>query len=441
MTRRLAFEILRSGSTTPTRLVSPAAEREGLEPRDRALLRRLVGTTVRRRATLDAMIRTLGTGRPNRDLTTILRIGLAQLFFLDQIPDHAAVAETMRATTEMLGASKARYVNAVLRESIRRRRDGTCGDPKRDLIGRDLHFADDLFRDPEEHPYLWAEDALSMPSAMVKRWAKRHGRERAFALCTDALQEPPLSLRACGVPREAVTSELVVHGVSTTCGKHDAMLLTGAEHTRAVLASDTFSAGRVTVQGESALRAAEQAGAQAGERWLDLCAAPGGKTAVLAASGAHVVACDIDPGKLERLMQTVTRLGVHERVETRLLEDGHAPADTDFDGVFVDAPCSNTGVLAGRPDARWRFGPAQRRELGALQARLLDDGADRVRPGGALVWSTCSLEPEENGQLVRALLGRRTDLELVEEHERLPEPGNPQGPIDGGYCARLLRRE
>jgi len=440
MTRHLAWEILRSGSDTPTRLVSPVADREGLDPRDRGLLRRIVGTDVRRRATLNAMLRVLARGKPNRDLAAILRVGLVQLYFMDQIPDHAAVSETMRASTELLGPAKAKYVNAVLREAIRRRRTGHSGNPKRDLIGRDLHFADDLFRDPEEHPYLWAEDALSMPSALVKRWDKRYGRERAFAMCADALQEPPLSIRCVGVPRETVASEFVIHEVLTHRGKHKAFLLAAAADTGAVVGSEAFRSGRISVQGEAALRAAELANAHAGERWLDLCAAPGGKAAVLAAGGASVLACDISEEKLERVRQTAERLGVLDRIETRLLEDGASPADTDFDGVFVDAPCSNTGVLAARPDARWRFGPAQRRELGVLQTQLIEAGAERVRPGGALIWSTCSIEPEENGQLIRAFLQRHDDFELESDHEILPEPGAPEGPVDGGFAARLKRR-
>ena len=143
--------------------------------------------------------------------------------------------------------------------------------------------------------------------------------------------------------------------------------------------------------------------------------------------------------KLDALRATLERLKLLEAVELRLLEDGAPPAESDFDGVFVDAPCSNTGVLAARPDARWRFGPAQRRELGALQTALLDAGADRVRPGGVLVWSTCSIEPEENAQLVRAFLERRPDFHLDAEHDALPAPSEEGGPIDGGYAARLVR--
>lgn len=153
-----------------------------------------------------------------------------------------------------------------------------------------------------------------------------------------------------------------------------------------------------------------------------------------------MLACDVDADKLERVQQTTQRLGVMDRIELRLLEAGAPPIEKDFDGVLVDAPCSNTGVLAARPDARWRFGPAQRRELGELQTRLIESGADRVRPGGALIWSTCSIEPEENGQLIKAFLERHADFELAGDHEILPDLGSPEGPIDGGYAARLVRR-
>lgn len=438
--RDLAWQILRSGSDAPTRLVSSVAEREGLETRDRALLRRLVATEVRRRATLNALLGPIARGKPNRDLAAFLRLGLVQIFFLDQVPDHAAVAETARAAQDALGVSKSKYVNAVLREAIRRRREGHADDPSRDLVGRPWHVQDAVFRDREQHPYLWAEDALSMPSAMVKRWAKRHGIERAFALCEDALLEPPLSIRCVGIARETIESELAVHDLSTSRGEHVAIQLVRAADTTAVLATDAFREGRATVQGEAALRAAELCDAQNGERWLDLCAAPGGKAAVLAERGAHVLACDVDEAKLDRLRETIERLHATDRVETRLLEDGAPPAEADFDGVLVDAPCSNTGVLAARPDARWRFGPAQRRDLAALQTLLLDSGADRVRPGGALVWSTCSIEPEENQQRMRGFLERRGDFALESQHEILPAPHTETGPADGGYAARLRRR-
>ena len=441
MVRLAAYEVLRSGSDLPLREVDAAAERRELDARDRGLLRRIVGSEVRYRGTLLALVRHFARGKPNPDLAAHLRIGLCQLFLLDRVPDHAAVSETVRAAADTLGLSKARYVNAVLREAIRRRRPGSSGDPRRDLVGRDLHLEEPVFRDPTEHPLLWAEDALNLPAQLMKGWMKRMGREQAFALARELLTEPPLSLR-CVAPRADVADELAALDVPAREGRHPSILLVDAEHTEAVLRSSSFTAGRVTAQGETALRAAELVGAREGERVLDACSAPGGKTAVLAGAGAFVVAADDDERRLARVADTAARLHVTDRVVLRPGEPQAILAwePDGFDAVLVDAPCSNTGVLAQRPGARWRYGPQSRRSLAELQRRLLLQAAEAVRPGGRLVWSTCSLEPEENERRVAELLEQDPRFELETELSALPAPRDPAGPVDGGYAARLRRK-
>lgn len=441
MTRLLAWQILRSGSTAPTRDVAGAAERAGLDPRDRGLVQRMVLTEVRRRGSLHALVRCFAKGRPNRDLAAHLRLGFAQLFFMDKVPAHAAVSETVRAATESLGLSKGRYVNAVLRTALRERREEQSGDPRRDLIGREISFSQPIFADPEEHPFLWAEDALSLPAPLMKRWAKRFGREEAFELARASLDDPRLSLRVVSGSREALREELDAAGVPTEEGGHPAILTAAPLVLSEVLSTVAFAEGRFTVQGEAALRAAELCEAAQGERWLDLCAAPGGKTAVLAATGARVRACDVSEGKIERLGETLARLGVTSEVEVSLLEERRPPGESDFDGVLLDVPCSNTAVLARRPEARWRWGPKTRASLAEIQRELLDNGAKRVRPGGALVYSTCSLEPDENQQRVRGFLEGHPDWSIEEEIETIPRPQAPEGPVDGGFAIRLRNRK
>ena len=203
MPRLTAWKILRSGTTGPLRDVTPMAEREGLDPRDRGLLRRLVGTEVRRRGSLRAIASHFTQGKPSPDILAHVRLGLAQLLYLDQVPDHAALSETVRAVSDSLGLSKSRYVNGVLRTAQRFRREGTSGDPTRDVYGRDWHFEFPVFRDPEQHYYLWVEDALSIPSALFKRWDKRYGREAALGLAQAAQESPGVSLRAVGVTADA----------------------------------------------------------------------------------------------------------------------------------------------------------------------------------------------------------------------------------------------
>lgn len=441
MARLTAWRILRSGSTAPLREVDKYCARAGLDDRDRGLVRQLVGTDVRRRGTLRALVKLEAHGKPSADVSAHLRLGLAQLFFLDRIPVHAAVSETVRATTDSLGLGRGRYVNAVLRSVLRTRRSGSSGDPQRDLVNSPWHLDKPLFRNPEEHPALWAEDALSLPSALFKRWTQRYGQDGATALALQALREPALSLVCTGGNREAMALALDEAGVPSRPGRHEHVLLVERGATGAVLASGAFTSGALTIQGETALRAAELLGAKPGERLLDLAAAPGGKSAALALRGAKVLAVDKNPRRLAAMPSALERMGVADRVQP-LASDGLAalaPDAAPFDGALVDAPCSNTGVLAARPGARWRFGPGSLAQLVELQGDLLDQAARLVGPKGRLVFSTCSLEPEEGSQGSQAFLGRHPGWSLAEEHLDLPS-ADPEGPLDGGYRA-LLRRE
>lgn len=445
MVRRTAWKILRSGSTTPLRDVDRVIAAREIDERDGGLLRKLIGVEVRRRATLRAITRHVSGGRASPDLAAHLHIAFAQLLFLDRIPEHAARAELLDAVRRTLGPSKVRLAREAWDAALELRQQGHVHDPRRDLELRNLHLKEPVFHDPKEHPLLWAEDALSMPAVLLKRWIARYGEERALALARRALDEAPLSIRVVRGAREELARELETVGVETRVGVHDAVLLASPDLASAVTACDAFTQGRITIQGESALRAAEAVGAREGESIADLCAAPGGKTAVLAQSGASVTACDVGPEKLARVASTLERLGVRERVELVETSFGEALGERLFDAVLVDAPCTNTGVLAQRPEARWRFGPATKSELAAIQSRLFDRAAQLVRPGGRLVWSTCSLEPGENRQAVESVLSRHGSFELESDAEATPDlettHSRGAGPIDGGYFARLRRRE
>ena len=175
---------------------------------------------------------------------------------------------------------------------------------------------------------------------------------------------------------------------------------------------------------------------QPGMRVLDLCAAPGGKTTHLAElmdNRGYITACDTDPKRLETVTSLCRRLGV-KGVETVVLpENGDLPAGP-FDAALVDVPCSNTGVLGRRPEVRWRLKPNEFEFLVRLQTRLLILAAERVKPGGAIVYSTCSIEPQENAGVVKAVLRGMRSLKLEAEHESVP--GRP---ADGGYWARLRK--
>lgn len=444
MLRLVAWKLLRSGSPTPLRDVERVIEAREIDARDGGLLRKLVGVEVRRRATLRAIVRHVTGGRASSDLAAHLHIAFAQLFFLDKIPDHALRAEGLDAVRRTLGPSKVRLARDAIAAATALRQPGHVHDPRRDLELRNLHLDAPVFHDPAEHPLLWAEDALSMPAPLLKRWIARYGEATAYELARRALEEPALSLRVVRGEREAVRQTLEALGAPVRDGVHPSILLASPEHSGQVLGSEPFVSGQLTVQGESALRAAEALEAKAGEELVDLCAAPGGKTAVLAQSGARVVACDVSANKLARVAGTLERLGVNANVELVETSFGEALGERTFDGVLVDAPCTNTGVLAQRPEARWRFGPAAKDELVAIQTRLFDRAAQLTRVGGRIVWSTCSLEPDENQRAVRAFLERHSGFELAQEAQALPDVGTRHelgaGPVDGGYFARLVRK-
>ncbi len=442
MPRHVAWKVLRSGSATPLRDVDSAARAAGLHPRDRGLARALVGTEVRRRGTLRALLKKFAHRPSSADFSAHLHLGFVQLFFMDRVPPHAAVGETVGVVRDTLGASKVRAANAILRAAQRARREGSSGDPRRDLVGRDLHLTEPVFRDPDEHPFLWAEDALSMPAPLMKRWTKRFGEEQARALALLALTEPPVSVRVVDGQRDRALTELLAADLDPRPGRHPHVLLLPAANTEALLASAPFQEGRITVQGEAALLAAEALQPQEGESLLDLCSAPGGKTAVLAASGAKVLASDVGWKKLSLVESTLERLNLRQNVRRVPNETGKLGAEL-FDGVLIDAPCTNTAVLAARPEARWRLGPATKRSLLEAQARLLAQGAKHVRTGGRAVWSSCAFDPDENRRQIERFLAEHPEFTLEAEAETLPDLATTQsegaGPVDGGYFARLRR--
>ena len=256
MIRIAAWQCLRSRRGTPLREVDRLAAVHGLEGRDRGLLRALVGTEVRRRASLRAIVKRYTRTQPNAELAAHMRLGLAQVLFLDRVPDHAALSETGDAVARTVGFSKVKVVNAVLRAAQRDRRRGTSGDPRCDLVGRDLHLAQPVFRDPAEHPHLWEEDALSIPAHLMKRWSRRLGADRARDLARWFLVEPPLALRGVGVDRAELERELTALDVPVSPGDDPAILRCPASAAEVVLASEAFRSGRLAIQGETAHAAA-----------------------------------------------------------------------------------------------------------------------------------------------------------------------------------------
>jgi 16S rRNA (cytosine967-C5)-methyltransferase len=393
-----------------------------LAERDRALMRRLVGTVLRRLGSLRHILRGfLERGFPADAprAETILLLGAAQILWLE-VPDHAAVDLSVRlAQADRRAGRYAGLVNAVLRRVAQSKNAP----------------ADGKVRDTPE----W----------LLARWTRTYGKDAARAIATANAQEPALDLT---VKADAQHWADRVHG---------RVLPTGSVRTLAhgaVTLLPGFQEGAWWVQDAAAALPARLFGDLTGRTAVDLCAAPGGKTAQLALAGATVTAVDRSAQRLTRLRENFARLGLAADIVAADVLEWQTPP---FDAVLLDAPCSSTGTIRRHPDVPWLKTEADIATLSAMQARLLDRAVELIRPGGTLVYCVCSLEPEEGEQQIAALLAREPRLSRVPIAAsevtggaefidaagdlrtlpmQLPDADPRWAGLDGFYAARLSRR-
>lgn len=445
--RQLAFVVLdrhKQTSTFATRLLDDELARSDLPSVERRLAREIVSGVVRRRATLNALLEP-HVRRPRHKvegaLWTLAQMGAYQLVFLPSIPGRAAVYETVELAKWHGMPRWTGFLNGVLRAIDRNLTETYTDDPGAEAVpltgGRYRVCRQAYFPDPQTETAGYFAGAFSFPEWLVNRWLPRFDASELFRLGFWFNTPPPISLRVnrLKTDRASMLESLEAAGVTARAGEHaQAIRLDGPARIEEL---PGFAEGRFTVQDESGMRAADLLAPQPGETVLDLCAAPGTKTTHLAErmeNRGRIVAADIGAERLSMIEQNARRLGL-TIVEPQLIRaDGSDTPTGPFDAVLVDAPCSNTGVLHRRPEARWRLQPRDITELSALQRRLLTTACDCLKPGGRLVYATCSIEPEENAGVVQNVLAERSDVELLEAAELVP--GRP---ADGGYQA-LLRR-
>ena len=361
--------------------------------RDRAFVQDLAYTTIRRLRPLRKVLGALMRQWPKGELEALLYVGAAQVLYMPEVPDFAAVSETVDAAKMCENPSVAKVVNGVLRNLVRRRAE----------------FEKAIAESP-------LEERESFPTALVRRWEARFGAEGAARLCAWH-NEPAETFLA----RRDGSFEKLGRGMR-------------------VEDVPGYAEGEFIVQDPGTRLAVEMLDPKPGERILDACAAPGGKTVQIAWRGAKVTACEVNPKRRRRLEENLARLKLGVEVVPELPPlPGGIPTPASGFGLFhkvlVDAPCSNTGVLRRRPDARWGWSAEKMASLVALQAEILDACAARVEPGGALVYSTCSNEPEENTGQVEAFAARHPEFTLGESRESVPHVSG----TDGAFAARLVR--
>jgi 16S rRNA (cytosine967-C5)-methyltransferase len=408
------------------RALHAEAGRHGLSARDRALATRLAYGAVQRRATLDHVIERLArrpVSRLEPSVLAALRLGVLQLAFLDRIPPHAAVGESVELAKRASRAG-AGLVNAVLRRAA----------------GEAPALIERL---PEATP---AEAALkhSYPEWIARLWFDALGPDEARALMAAGNEPAEAAVRV----NTLKTTTLDLPVPTRPADLPEGLIL---EAPFDAFSSPQWEQGLFMPQSRAAMAVSRALDPRPGESVLDLCAAPGGKTTHLAAlmrNDGRVVAVERHPGRAEALARTTRRMGA-TCVEV-VTADAADPRPERFDRVLVDPPCSDLGTLAARPDVRWRKDPDTPAQLAATQARILDAAADALRPGGVLVYSTCTISPAENEDVIAAFLERRRDFTVAELPSDVPVWDHPSVPgflqtlphrdgTDGFFIARLRR--
>jgi 16S rRNA (cytosine967-C5)-methyltransferase len=417
-----------------------------LSPADRRLATQLVYGVLRRRGTLHALLRPLVSRQPHQVepwLWNALALGAYQLALLTQIPPHAALYETVQLAVHFGRPGARGFLNGVLRSFAALLTPDAAAGPAADALplenGGYRRLSRPVLPEPAAHPVEYLAAAFSLPSWLVERWLPRFGVDECQRLGFWFAGPSPLTLRCnpLRISRDALLAAWQQAGHTATTGAHaQAVRLLDGFPLRDL---PGYAEGWFSVQDESSMRVASALAPEPGSSILDLCSAPGGKTTHLAelmGNRGRIVACDVDERRLRTVSELAQRLGLGI-IETCRLDSAQpdeAAPPGPFDAVLVDVPCSNTGVLGRRPEVRWRLQPEDLRQLVALQERLLHLAAGRVRRGGVVVYSTCSIEPEENQQLVQTFLNQRPDFHLEAEEE-----SSPGRPSDGGYWARLRR--
>lgn len=406
-------------------LLAARLERSGLDRRDKAFVTELTLGTVRMKLTLDWFLKGFSNQPVDRlepEVGWGLRLGAYQVLFT-AVPDYAAVNMTVESTASVSGRGRGGYVNAVLRA----------------LVGGHENVA---FPDSETDPAAYLEVKYSHPRWVVEMWTEELGFAEAENICAADNVQPSLSARTnlCRISRDELSARLASSGIEVSEGRMapECLLLRGSGPVGDL---QEFERGLFSVQDQAAQLVGLQVAPEKGMRVLDMCAAPGGKANHLAeqtCNSGTVLAVDINSRRLAMVAEAAARLGntsvsVLQADATCLSSAFPSPAEDDggFDRVLLDAPCTGLGTLSRRPDARWRKSPDDIEGLVELQGALIDEAGRMVRPGGRLVYSTCTISKRENQAVVDSFVERAAGFRTL--------PVRAEGAGMSPYCQIMPR--
>lgn len=397
-------------------MLDPSFERRlhFIDRRDRRWTQELLYGMLRRRAWLDAILRERirgGFAKVDPDIIDLLRLGAYQLLSMGSVPAYAAIAQTVELAKARHGIGASKLVNAVLRRIDRERDDLSVTEPS----------------DPVEALAL----EHSHPEWLVARWVERFGHEEAAQLLAANNQEAPIIVRPYGVSRSQLESSLNEDGVRTSQPSFgaDSIRFDSGGH---ITELSAFEAGHFFVQDPAATAVIDYADIPSGVCAIDLCSAPGGKAFELSRKASKVIAADRSFVRLQRLVATINRMDA--RHVYPIVTDARFPALEPADVVLADVPCTGTGTLRRHPDARWRLKISDLAVMGMLQASILTAAAKIVKVGGLLIYSTCSIEPEENEDQVNRFLEAHPMFQL---EPPAPSDTIPDVALDGGFLRVL----
>jgi len=398
----------RKGENFADSILARLLRSTGLAGSDRAFTTELFYGILRNLSLLDFWIGSLRSGHLDHDARDLLRLGLYQLFLLET-PEHAAVYETV----ELAGARTRPLINAILRNAVRRKEELVGEAGKQDVGIRSSH-----------------------PQFLIDRWRRNFGAENTAALCEWNNRPAPVYAR---INRLKISAEefLSRHADAKRSSQFENFALLTS------IPTDTLADGHCYIQDPSTAAACVLLDPRPGEKVLDACAAPGGKTGYLAElmkNQGAIVACDRDDGRIKTLQNNLERLGIEIAQFARHNWSGGEPLKdaatiSSFDRILVDAPCSNTGVMRRRVDLRWRLTAKDFCQMREEQLRILRATIPLLKPGGVLVYSTCSVEPEENEEVVTAITQEFPFLKSVGQVSLLPFRDG----FDGAFAAKLVK--